>query len=519
MDGSRAGSGRRPVQTAAEAQAAAYKAIQSLLVIFVLLVFLGFPGTLSKVIGSSVCKLLEYAAFGLQFVLVMIATGKDIKSIKLLNLQPAYWLPYLYIVYVTADSLLVAIDRKTVIMTLLHMILTVMFALWLVEQFSMEELMNLFYSAQFLFISITLICTVVFSNITFYNYQGAKTFRGLFATKNECGTQLAFGIIVQLILLHIRMQKKMRISLVFLGTIGIQFVFMLLTKNFGALLITAACVGYVFYYSMRNRNKKKKVKRLPLGLLYVIVSVGFLLFALTVLQAMEPLLNSLGKDASLTGRVPLWKQAITVMEDSHTMTGYGLEMFWKTPSAVRAFHGGFDENSWAATESASTHNLIMETWCNLGLIGLSIYFLMFLTAGRGVKYLEEEQYMFCSSFLVMYTIRSLTERQTNPSSIYTLGAFIILAMMYKADYDHKMNRRKRAHVYVNDGIQPSLMREANHASGSELAAFQRRFSNISERTAAPANDAPLSPLRRRDQEPKSGENKLESLLRQFDDEG
>ena len=60
MDGSRAGSGRRPVQTAAEAQAAAYKAIQSLLVIFVLLVFLGFPGTLSKVIGSSVCKLLEY---------------------------------------------------------------------------------------------------------------------------------------------------------------------------------------------------------------------------------------------------------------------------------------------------------------------------------------------------------------------------------------------------------------------------------------------------------------------------
>ena len=126
--------GRRPVQTAAEAQLASFKAMRNLMVIFVLLVFLGFPGTLSRVVGGGVSKILEYLAFGLQFILVMMATGKDVMSIKLINLQPAYWLPYVYVVYVVADSMLVTNDKKTVIMTLLHLVLTVMFALWLVEQ-------------------------------------------------------------------------------------------------------------------------------------------------------------------------------------------------------------------------------------------------------------------------------------------------------------------------------------------------------------------------------------------------
>ena len=288
-------SGRRPVQTAAEAQLASFKAIRNLMVIFVLLVFLGFPGTLSKVVGSGVSKILEYLAFGLQFVLVMLATGNDVMSIKLVNLQPAYWLPYLYVVYVVADSLLVTNDRKTVVMTLLHLVLTVMFALWLVEQFDMEELMNLFYNAQFLFIAITLISTVLFSRITFYRYQGSNTFRGLFATKNECGTQLSFGIIVQLILLRMKLEKKERISILFIVTVAVQFIFMLLTKNMGALMITFACIGYVIYYSLQNKNRKKKAKRLPLGILFVVVTVGFLFFALTVLQALEPFLNSLGK--------------------------------------------------------------------------------------------------------------------------------------------------------------------------------------------------------------------------------
>ena len=511
-------SSRRPIPTAAEAQATSFKAVRNLMVIYTLLVFLGFPGTLTKVIGSGVGKILEYLAFGLQFILVMLATGDDVMSIKLLDLKKAYWIPYLYVVYVTADSMLVSIERKTVVMTVLHMILTVMFALWLVEAFDIEEMLNLFYNAQVIFIAITLVATVLFSRITFYRYGGANTFRGLFATKNECGTELAFGITVQMILLRKRRQDKKRISIIFLGMIGLQFVFMLLSRNMGALLITFACIGYVVYYSMQNKNKRKKPKRLPLGILFIAVTIGFLFFALTILQALEPFLNSLGKDASLTGRVPLWNQVFVVMQESHTLTGYGLEMFWKTPTAVKAFHSGFAENSWAATSSASTHNMIMETWCNLGLIGLALFFLMFVTAGRGVKYLEEDQYLFSSSYLVMFTVRSLTERQTDPSTIYMLGLFVILAMMYQAIDRHKLNMRKKARVYVNDGKGSNLLEERKNDAGTDLAAFQRKFSNIAEHGPSGAPSPKPSRHRIIEDDAMENENKLESLLKEFDND-
>lgn len=503
------------VQKAIDAKIASFKAIRNLMVIFVLLVFLGFPGTLSKVIGGGVSKLVEYFAFGLQFLLVMLATGNDVMSIKLINLQPCYWLPYLYVAYVSGISMVVSVDRKTVVMTVLHLILTVMFALWLVEQYDIEEMLTLFYIAQFLFMAITLVSSVLFSKITFYRYQGSNTFRGLFATKNECGTQLAFGITVQIILLNIYLQRKSRISIIFLATMGVQFVFMLMTKNMGALLITMACIGYVVYYRLKSRgNKKKKPKRLPLGMIFIVATIGFLFFALTVLQALEPFLNSLGKDASLTGRVPLWNQAIVVMQESHTLFGYGLEMFWKTPSAVKAFHGGFDQYSWAATSSASTHNMMIEMWCNEGLVGVSIFYFMFILAERGIKYLKEDQYLFSSSFLVMFTVRSLTERQTDPSTIYTLGCFVILAMMYQAFDRHKLESRKKARIFVNDSIDTTQPKDTS----SDMAAFQMRFSNMSE--ARPIPPPPRGAARRfvRDEDEEETENKLESLLKEFDDD-
>ena len=504
------------VQKAIDAQMASFKAIRNLMVICVLLVFLGFPGTLNKVIGSGVAKILEYITFGMQFLLVMLATGNDVMSIKLVNLQPAYWVPYLYVAYVSVSSMAVSIERKTVVMTVLHLILTTMFALWLVEQYDIEEMLTLFYIAQFIFMAVTLVSTVLFSKITFYRYQGSNTFRGLFATKNECGTQLAFGITVQLILLNIYLQKKSRISITFLITLGVQFVFMLLTKNMGALLITMMCIGYVVYYSMKSKKaKKKKPKRIPLGMMFIIISIGFLFFALTVLQALEPFLNSLGKDASLTGRVPLWNQTMVVMQESHTLFGYGLEMFWKTPSAVKAFHSGFHEDSWAATASASTHNMIMEMWCNEGLVGVALFFFMFLMAERGVKYMKENQYLFSSSFLVMFTIRSLTERQTDPSSIYSLGCFIIVAMMDQAFYRHRMDKQKKARIFVDEDKDTAVQQKD---TSSDMAAFQMRFSNISE--ARPIPPPPRGAARRfvHTEDEQETENKLESLLKEFDDD-
>lgn len=504
---------RRQRQMARESQAVGFEATRNLMVIFVMMVFLGFPGTLSKIIGKGTAKMVEYAAFGLQFVLIMMASGSDVMEIKLINLEPAYSIPYIYVLYTCVDSLLVSINVKTVFITVVHMVLTVMFAIWLVEQYDLEQMLEIFYSAQFVLVAISLISVVIFPKIVFYSYHGSRTFRGLFDTKNECGTELAFGVIVQAILLKVRLGKNKQISVLFLSMIVLQFGLILLTKNMGAVLITGASIGYVVYYGMQ----KKKV-RFPLGLLFIVGSIGFLFFALTILQAFGPFLESIGKDASLTGRVPLWEQQIAVMQESHTMTGYGMEMYWKTPSAVKKFHSGFAENTWAAEYSASMHNMIMEMWGNIGLIGLALYFYMFFMADRGIQYLEEDQYLFCSSYMVMFTVRSLTERQSAPASVYVLLSFVILAMMYQAYFKHMNDKKKKVRVYKAEDTTQEKKNEVE-VSG-DLMAFQRRFSNFADSGPSRQSKPLFETSRRqkeRDIEEEEAESQYISLLDEFDD--
>lgn len=483
-------------------------AMRNTFTVFVLLVFIGFPGELRRVIGSGIGKILEYVAFAIEFVLVMFSSGNNVMEIKLINLRAAFVMPYLYAAYVTVDSLIVTVSTKTVIMTIIHMVLTMMFAFWLIEQFELEEMMTVFYYAQFLYIMVCLACVVVFPHIAFYNYHGSRTFRGLFLTKNECGTELSFGILTQCILLRKYKAQEKPISLVFLLVFVIQFGLMLMTKNMGALIITMGYIAYMFYYSMQQNRKKKK--RLPLGLLFVIVTIGFLFIALTVLQALGPFLESLGKDASLTGRVPLWERVIAVMQESHTMTGYGLEMFWKTPKAVEHFHAGFAENTWAATSSASTHNMIMELWCNIGLIGVSLYFLIFLAADRGIKYLDDDSYLFCSSYIVLFTIRSLTERQSDPSSVYWLLSMVSLGKEYYARWKYKQDSMKKARIYVPEG---GGVKVETSAAIPDWGAFQKNYS-IAADVRRPVRSETVQ--KRVTQEMHSEEDKkLERLLEDF----
>lgn len=482
-----------------------------MMAIFVVLVFLGFPGKLDRIVGSGVCSLIEYGSFGLQFFLVIMASGDDLMGIRLINFKPAYPIVYFFTVYVSVVSMIVTIDKKSEMITLLHVVLTVLFAIWLVERYTTKELLEIVYSAQFIFFSLTMICIVIFPNVAFYKLEGVRTIGGLFKTKNEFGTQLSFGILIQCILLRMRIQKHERVSLFFWGMMAGQFALVVLSKNFGALLIVIIFVAYIFMYG-RSKNKK----RLPLGSLFVIITLGFLAFALTVLQWLEPLLASVGKSVTLTGRVPLWQQCITVMMEKNTLTGYGYEMFWRTPSAVDAFHAGFPEFSWAATTSSSMHNTMMELWCNIGLLGVALYYIMFLVAEKGVKYLDENEYLFCSSYMVMFAVRSLTERQNDPGTFYMLFLFVVLCLMLRAKLDHKLKIRKKARIFEQTG------EEATVDDSSDLAVFQKRFSNFSdspnERKWEPSRRSVAFQRGKSYQDPDEEENKLASLLREFDDD-
>jgi len=96
-------------------------------------------------------------------------------------------------------------------------------------------------------------------------------------------------------------------------------------------------------------------------------------------------LGALGKDVTLTGRVPLWLALIPFLQE-RPWTGYGLGGFWlgwEGPSAYVWSQVGWDPSH--------GHNGYLDLWLDLGLIGLSLglWLLLSLLSWGIRRYLRE----------------------------------------------------------------------------------------------------------------------------------
>ena len=109
---------------------------------------------------------------------------------------------------------------------------------------------------------------------------------------------------------------------------------------------------------------------------------------------------------------------------NHTLTGFGYGMFWRNPYAVDLIHAGFESNTFFANMRSGAHNVIMELWLNVGLLGIGAYFFMLLRCMRNVKYLGKYEYMFCSSYMLVFFMHGLTERAFATYDYLTMFMFM-----------------------------------------------------------------------------------------------
>jgi O-antigen ligase len=93
-----------------------------------------------------------------------------------------------------------------------------------------------------------------------------------------------------------------------------------------------------------------------------------------VLSNLDTFFQLLGKDATLTARVPIWK-ALLAMSVNHRWLGYGFDGFWtKNLVNVKWILGGF--------APGKAHNGFIDLMLELGLFGLGIFALAAIVAFR-----------------------------------------------------------------------------------------------------------------------------------------
>lgn len=385
---------------------------------------LGFPGILAETYGF-LTPLIDYGSCGVQLLVILLASGNTLGELRLLDLKKKYGMIYFMLGVLLVQSFWVTSDVKAELTTSLRFVVTVMFGLWLADHYDTSRLLEILCNAQTIFVMLNLLLFFVFRRWGFYyDEEGRYLFHGLMNRKNSLGEELAFGLVLQTAFFWIKRRAKELPRLFWWFGLAAQLFLLVSTKAVGALFTAIVPIAYlVLHEKMQGR-----LPRLHWSYIYIVVSVGFLIVALTILPLFSPFLESLGKDATLSNRTIMWEEIIPFMMEDHTLTGYGLLMFWNDKQALKSLQERYGRDSWFRTMNYGSHNTLLEMWLDVGLIGIALYFLVLIYSFRRIKNFSEEQYLACSAFILPLMIRGLTERSFTSAGYLTLFLFVMLGV-------------------------------------------------------------------------------------------
>ena len=270
--------------------------------------------------------------------------------------------------------------RRTIALTM-----TTFCGLYLGMRFSQKELLQLLAWALGLTMIGSWAVSLALPDLGVMKGTLAGAWRGMFAHKNQLGSTMLLAAVVFGVLAY---QAKSYRRLGWLG-IASALALVVLSSSQTSLLICILLAG-LFGFS--------KVLTLParhaIPLAAVLVAGGF---GVAILGGflIEPLLASMGRDITLTGRSEIWA-GIFKSVAQRPWLGFGYEAFWTTTVQEERAHNGFLD--------------VLLGFGGVGLLVLLTSYAMALRDGlRFIRIPNREEGHWVLLFLGMYFLQNLTE--------------------------------------------------------------------------------------------------------------
>ena len=162
-----------------------YEYIRTGMIVCIILNSLGFPGRYTELFGNSISTLCEYGCFALQIILMMTSGSRGLMELKLIDLKAKYIPVYLVPVVFGVESMLVSRYSQEQVITCVRFGVTVLFAVWLAETYTAEEILKMIYYALAAFAGATLIFLVIAPGRAFIHEVSDHDFAGILQTKNN----------------------------------------------------------------------------------------------------------------------------------------------------------------------------------------------------------------------------------------------------------------------------------------------------------------------------------------------
>jgi O-antigen ligase len=248
-----------------------------------------------------------------------------------------------------------------------------------------------------------------------------NAWRGIFWHKNHLGTLASLFGLVYLYRLADDYNQHRALMLVdgFLYAATVVIVGLSRSATGILVLLFGSSLSVLAYLWQRARSRLRW-HHYGLGL---VVGFGGLALLATNLGA---LLGLLGKDTTLTGRIPMWNSVLTDFSSQRPVLGYGMGAFWNSLSnrlAVQRAAGwgwpvAIGDNGW------------LDVLLNLGGVGLGIFVLLLLAfLFRGVVRLRQGREFADSLPLIFLLSASLANAAFSLFFEIEAGVWLILVAL------------------------------------------------------------------------------------------
>ncbi|OGP73399.1 MAG: hypothetical protein A2W09_04310 [Deltaproteobacteria bacterium RBG_16_50_11] len=283
-----------------------------------------------------------------------------------------------------------------------------------------EALKTVLRRCSYVLLPLSIICIKYYPQIgRSYSYSGEVMYRGVTGQKNDLGLicmifSIGFfwGILKRS---NRQIQPEGRKELL-LDIMFLSMGFWLLMKSNSATSLVCFIAGIFIIIVTEFPLFKNNVRSV-----YLLIFISIIVFFITYssFDVKGAVISSLGRNSTLTERVPLWEYLLSL--GTNPIIGTGFESFW-TVNRLTIVQELFGVNS--------VHNAYLEIYLNLGIIGLilfgAIVVATFKNAFRELT-LNYDFGIFKLSFLTIILLYSYTEAYLSGiNMIYFLFFFITM---------------------------------------------------------------------------------------------
>ncbi len=290
---------------------------------------------------------------------------------------------------------------------------TSVFAIYMAMRFTLREQLQLLSVALGIVIILSCMFAIGLPKYGLMTVQEggihAGAWRGIMTHKNILGRLMVLSSMVFLFVAMSNPIRNLRYRWIPWAGYVLSIALIVLSTSKSSLVVCLSLTAILPLYRTWRRNYNQLI---PL-MIALILTVGSVLTLL--LDNLPVVADALGKDLTLTGRTDIWSAMFDLIGERPWL-GYGFNAVWRDwDSPITAY-------LWRtlAWECPYGHNGFMDLFIELGIIGLSIFLLGFITTFfKGVMWLRITECieglwpLMYLTFLVMYNISESTLVETN----------------------------------------------------------------------------------------------------------